>query len=84
MCPPEGARARCNTCVTPGYHPAGHAFHNWAMRDMPLPETRYPMNLAETASIFFETVVGDRLLSLAATPQVSPLNVMLAEVCERV
>jgi hypothetical protein len=31
---------------------------------------RYPMNLAETASIFFETVVGDRLVALASTPQV--------------
>eukprot|EP00854_Cymbomonas_tetramitiformis_P000681 gene681-1136_t len=50
-------------------HELGHAFHNHAMRDMPLPETRYPMNLAETASIFFETVVGDQLLSLAATPE---------------
>jgi len=50
-------------------HELGHAFHNHVMRDMPLPETRYPMNLAETASIFFETVVGDQLLSLAATPQ---------------
>jgi|AntRauMFilla1563_2_1112583.scaffolds.fasta_scaffold202633_1 oligoendopeptidase F len=41
------------------------------MRDMPLAEAHYPMNLAETASLFFETVVGDQLLSLAHTPQVS-------------
>ena len=27
------------------------------------------MNLAETASIFFETVVGDRLVEMAATPE---------------
>ena len=30
---------------------------------------RYPMNLAETASIFFETVVGDRLIEMAGTPE---------------
>jgi hypothetical protein len=27
------------------------------------------MNLAETASIFFETVVGDRLIEMASTPE---------------
>ncbi|MEN9809533.1 MAG: hypothetical protein RLZZ488_1100 [Pseudomonadota bacterium] len=43
-------------------HELGHAFHNWVMRDLPIPETYYPMTLAETASIFAETVVGDVLL----------------------
>lgn len=32
-------------------HELGHAYHNWVMRDMPLEEAAYPMNLAETASI---------------------------------
>ncbi|KJY83373.1 oligoendopeptidase F [Vibrio galatheae] len=43
-------------------HELGHAFHNWVMRDMPLCQTRYPMTLAETASIFAENVVRDYLL----------------------
>lgn len=43
-------------------HELGHAFHNWIMRDMPLCQTRYPMTLAETASIFAENVVRDYLL----------------------
>lgn len=43
-------------------HELGHAFHSWQMRDMPRPQTSYPMNLAETASIFFETVVSNALL----------------------
>ena len=47
-------------------HELGHAYHSWVMRDMPLSETRYPMNLAETASIFFETVVADALMEQAA------------------
>ncbi|WCP68365.1 M3 family oligoendopeptidase [Vibrio tubiashii] len=47
-------------------HELGHAFHNWVMRDMPLCQTRYPMTLAETASIFAENVVRDYLLEQVA------------------
>ncbi|USD39961.1 M3 family oligoendopeptidase [Vibrio sp. SCSIO 43135] len=46
-------------------HELGHAFHNWIMRDMPLCQTRYPMTLAETASIFAENIVRDSLLKQA-------------------
>ncbi len=46
-------------------HELGHAFHNWVMRDMPLCQTRYPMTLAETASIFAENIVRDSLLAKA-------------------
>jgi oligoendopeptidase F len=49
-------------------HELGHAFHNWVMRDMPHYETFYPMTLAETASIFGETVVGNALLEKAKGP----------------
>lgn len=48
-------------------HELGHAFHNWIMRDMPLCQTRYPMTLAETASIFAENIVRDSLLKQAQT-----------------
>ncbi|MDA0147647.1 M3 family oligoendopeptidase [Vibrio sp. LaRot3] len=48
-------------------HELGHAFHNWVMRDMPLCQTRYPMTLAETASIFAENIVRDYLLEKAKT-----------------
>ena len=48
-------------------HELGHAFHSWVMRDMPLPATHYPMTLAETASIFGETVVNNVLLKQAQT-----------------
>ena len=50
-------------------HELGHAFHSWVMRDMPLEQTFYPMTLAETASIFGETVVNSALISHAQTPQ---------------
>lgn len=46
-------------------HELGHAFHNWVMRDLPLPETWYPMTLAETASILAETAVSDVMLRRA-------------------
>eukprot|EP00741_Cyanophora_paradoxa_P025348 tig00000367_g24467.t1 len=49
-------------------HELGHGFHNWAMRDMPLSSVSYPLNLAETASIFFETVVADGLAAAAQSP----------------
>lgn len=50
-------------------HELGHAFHSWQMRDLPVTQLSYPMNLAETASIFFETVVGNVLLEKAETAE---------------
>ena len=50
-------------------HELGHAFHNWVMRDMPLCKTKYPMTLAETASIFAENVVRDALMAKAKTKE---------------
>ncbi|MDF2152324.1 M3 family oligoendopeptidase [Vibrio sp. CAU 1672] len=46
-------------------HELGHAFHNWVLKDMPLCQTKYPMTLAETASIFAENIVRDHLISQA-------------------
>ncbi|MBC7713411.1 MAG: M3 family oligoendopeptidase [Rhizobacter sp.] len=46
-------------------HEIGHAYHSWVMRDIPLTETSYPMTLAETASIFAETLVRDYLLKIS-------------------
>ncbi|MEL6137945.1 MAG: M3 family oligoendopeptidase [Cyanobacteria bacterium J06628_6] len=54
--------------VTTLAHELGHAWHNWVMRDMPLMMTAYPMTLAETASIFGETLVRNALLKGAKTP----------------
>jgi oligoendopeptidase F len=46
-------------------HELGHAFHSWVMRDLPFCHSDYPMTLAETASIFAESVVRDALLARA-------------------
>ncbi|MEO1636133.1 MAG: M3 family oligoendopeptidase [Cyanobacteria bacterium J06631_9] len=49
-------------------HELGHAWHNWVMRDLPRLQCRYPMTLAETASIFGETLVREALMAKATTP----------------
>jgi oligoendopeptidase F len=56
-------------------HELGHAYHNWVMRDLPLSETRYSMTLAETASIFAETLVRDAVLSECQTDE-EKLNIL--------
>ncbi|NLJ46202.1 MAG: M3 family oligoendopeptidase [Treponema sp.] len=38
-------------------HELGHAYHHEVIKDVPYPLAQYPMTLAETASIFAETVV---------------------------
>jgi oligoendopeptidase F len=50
-------------------HELGHAWHNWVMQDLPRYKTYYPMTLAETASIFGETLVRDALFDQASTPE---------------
>jgi len=43
-------------------HELGHAYHHEVIKDLPYPLTRYPMTLAETASIFAETVVFEEAI----------------------
>lgn len=40
-------------------HELGHAYHSWVMKDMHYMEGEYPSTLAETASIFAESVLFD-------------------------
>ncbi len=54
-----------NSDISTLAHELGHAYHSWVMRDMPRSQTRYPMTLAETASIFSETLLHDVLLEKA-------------------
>ena len=57
------------TDITILAHELGHAFHHWAMRDLPDSQRSYGMSLAETASTFGETLVRDSLLTKAERPQ---------------
>jgi oligoendopeptidase F len=46
-------------------HELGHAFHSWTMRDLPYAELGYPMTLAETASVFCESILTEFLAKRA-------------------
>lgn len=46
-------------------HELGHAYHTSLLRDLPATQRNYPMTLAETASIFSETLVFSRRLAEA-------------------
>ncbi|MGE3758297.1 MAG: M3 family metallopeptidase [Pseudobdellovibrionaceae bacterium] len=48
-------------------HEIGHAYHSWVMRDLPKWKTLYSSSLAETASIFAESVMRDVLLTKSNT-----------------
>ncbi|KAJ8908814.1 hypothetical protein NDN08_005518 [Rhodosorus marinus] len=61
-------------------HELGHAFHSWTMRELAVPETYLGMNVAETASIFFETVVSGALLN-RTTNELERLRILWAA-CE--
>ncbi|MFB2873655.1 M3 family oligoendopeptidase [Aeromonas jandaei] len=50
-------------------HELGHAWHNWVIRDLPMSQRSYPMTLAETASIFAETLVRSALFEQAESPE---------------
>ena len=48
-------------------HELGHAFHGYVMRDLPLFNQRYAMNVAETASTFAELVVSNATIENASS-----------------
>jgi oligoendopeptidase F len=54
-------------------HELGHAYHAWVMRDLPPVAQKYPMTLAETASIFAEAAFADYFA--ATQPQHSQLEI---------
>lgn len=48
-------------------HELGHAFHSSVMRDLPMQNQDYAMNVAETASTLAETIVSDANVKQATT-----------------
>ncbi len=50
-------------------HELGHAYHGFVLKDRPFFATDYPMTLAESASIFNETLVNDAALAECTDPQ---------------
>lgn len=65
------ARVLCNfdgsfSSVSTVAHELGHAWHHENIKDKPYALTQYPMTLAETASIFAETIISEAALAKAA------------------
>ena len=60
-------------------HEIGHAFHSYTMWDLPLMNTNYAMNVAETASTFAETLVASATVESAESDEekISLLNTKL-------
>lgn len=50
-------------------HELGHAYHYWLIKDLPFAQQHYPSTLAETASVFLETVLGDYLFTRAESKE---------------
>lgn len=48
-------------------HELGHAFHSHVMRDMPVMNRNYAMNVAETASTFAEQIINDATIKSSAS-----------------
>ena len=66
----EESRILCNfdgsfDQLTTVAHELGHGFHNWCQRGLPMLKRGAPMTLAETASIFCETIVFNAALESA-------------------
>jgi len=50
-------------------HELGHAFHSYVMKDLPALNRGYSMNVAETASTFAETIIGNATVENAGTKE---------------
>jgi oligoendopeptidase F len=61
LCNNEGSFHTLTTIA----HELGHAWHHECVKDLPYGLTQYPMTLAETASIFAETVVFEDAIGKA-------------------
>ena len=72
------ARVLCNydgsfSSVSTVAHELGHAWHHECILDQPYGLSHYPMTLAETASIFAETIVSEAALAQAEDAARLPL-----------
>lgn len=64
-------------------HELGHAYHNRCMDGLSMMNCGYPMPLAETASIFNETLLSSKMLETAAEDeQLMLLELELMDACQ--
>jgi oligoendopeptidase F len=64
-------------------HELGHAWHGERVRGLPYAASQYPMTLAETASIFSETLIFESALKESAGPErTALLELHLQDACQ--
>ena len=88
--PLRGDESRVLSNYQPGFksvltlaHELGHGYHNLNLAHQPALNRGHPMTLAETASIFCETIVRNAVLSVAeASEQVEVLEGALVNACQ--
>lgn len=84
----KAARVFCNfdgsfSSVSTVAHELGHAWHHDCIVDKPYALTQYPMTLAETASIFAETIVSEAALAKASPAErLSLVEMHLQDGCQ--
>ena len=84
----KASRILCNfdgsfNAVTTIAHELGHAWHSERLRSLPYACSQYPMTLAETASIFSETLVFESALKSApAGEKTALLELHLQDACQ--
>jgi len=82
------SRVLCNfdgsfNSVTTVAHELGHAWHSERLRGLPYASAQYPMTLAETASIFAETLVFESALKTAPSGEKPALlELHLQDACQ--
>ncbi len=54
-------------------HELGHGYHHFLLKDQPVIHQNYPMTLAETASIFSETIIFNSALDTCTPEEKLPL-----------
>lgn len=65
-------------------HELGHAYHDYCVKDLPYTLSSYPMTLAETASIFAETIVMNDMISKTTGFEQARLIEMHLQDCNQV
>lgn len=64
-------------------HELGHAYHHFCIKDLDYNLCSYPMTLAETASIFAETMVTNSMLKTAnLSEKINLLEMHLSDSCQ--
>jgi pepF/M3 family oligoendopeptidase len=84
----KAARVMCNfdgsfSGLSTMAHELGHAWHAEVMRGLPYVATQYPMTLAETASIFAETIVFEDAVARAPSAErLALIELHLQDACQ--